>query len=221
MEIVMAQVKAVHAAAKQPSDSRFTSMIISEGKFKTLLKDIQVKGKGFRETIQEACFQSLLYGYIHNDFDQASRLMLVANDELSRDDFKRVKQWFISFGPYAWRKTDDMTYPGGMKFRKDTSDKANPFDLEAALENPWFKVAMETDEDETEGEQLVAPVKFLNRIQRLVRDIVRTMDEEKLENPDENREDVEDIVEMLQTILTKHPIPEETEENPVMNRKAA
>ncbi len=191
----MAKINTVLQQAKSGS--------LDEGIFNSLLKDIKVNNKNLKELIQDAAIQSILWAYVHKDYDKASKLALVVREDLSRSQFTQLKDWFLAFGPFAWRKTEDPNYEslGGFKFRKSNSKDANDFDLDGASKTLWYTLKNEESE-ETETKTLF-PSAFMRRIDRLIGDIDKAIRQHLLDNPKVTEGQMQELLNGLNTLRTE------------------
>ncbi len=74
----------------------------------------------------------------HNNFDVATQFLKMVEETYSYSAARlQIKKWFTTFGPYRLVQKD-----GKESFRKSNSEKANPFDLQGAYENPWYTLGV-------------------------------------------------------------------------------
>jgi hypothetical protein len=193
--------------------------IIPDKAFDTLLNSVASSGEKTRALIQEAAMQSLLYAFFHDNYDRASRLMLVVNESLNARSASQVRLWFQTFGPFAWRKTEDKNYPDGFKFRKSGSDKAQAFDLEQAIATPWWNLGGLTSDEEREIiERYMSTADILGRIKRVLTDAKKALTEEQYgkvvfklgeDGKPASKQDIEEVstlVNELQSLLKHHGV---------------
>lgn len=179
--------------------------LVTEAKFNGMLKTIAKSGKELRQDVQNALMQSLLYMFIHNDGSKGTDLLNVIAENLSTTQFKQAKKWIESFSPYEFRKTENVNKEIEYKLRKNTTEKANAFDIETAYKTYWFQIEMFTQEEV--NDQIAALFKLSNfkqRVQRLIKDAEKAMAEDRLDPDNSNAEEIKAIVDDLKTLAHVH-----------------
>ena len=167
------------------SDDIVTPQIASDKDFDRTLKIIKSSGLRFRESVQDAAMYALLKAMVQDNFDPANRLMLAVIESTSARNQAQLQLWFQTFGPFAWRKTDDMRYPDGKKFRKDTSESANPFDADSAFNKPWYTVEGTTaEEDAAVLKKLFGSDTAIDKAKKIIKDITKNLEKGTMANPD-------------------------------------
>ncbi len=193
------------------TDTKFLNQAkkLSDKVFSDLLKGISSHNKDLNERIQAAAWQGFLYAFGHNDYDKASKLMLILRDEISQRHFSQVRKWFEMFGPFGWRKTEDVNFAalGGFKFRKSSSENASVFNPEEASKTNWYDLKPEASEEE-ETTKAIEPVLFIKRIDKLVRDIDKALKEHLLVDEKKNAKEMQELADELYKLLQKYA-PEE------------
>jgi len=78
-----------------------------------------------------------------SNYDRANRVMAMVTVSMSKRNANQLQLWFMKHGSFRWVKTEDKNFiplTGGYKFKKDTSEKAKPFNLEQAYVTKWYMV---------------------------------------------------------------------------------
>lgn len=157
-----------------------------------------------RDKIQIAAGQALIRA-MSNDFNRANEVYELVRDNFNQRSASQLQIWFQTFGPFKMATDKE----GQKRLRKSKSDNANPFDLQGASNNPWYK--MEGFTSDELKEVFMTKESFLTRVNAVIRDAKYAIAHEKktertlLALKDESEKgDIENLIADLNNILTSY-----------------
>jgi hypothetical protein len=102
----------------------------------TQIKTVKTNGTKIDALIHETAVQCLAHAEAHGDVRLATRL-IEAMPKSGRAE--ALKFWFSEFGPLVWVSQKET----GKQFKMDQSDTKIPFNIEGAIETPFWDLVPE------------------------------------------------------------------------------